>query len=203
MPIKIRMGTYTQVFVQMPRYVCTQLCICVHVCARMWHVCSLKSKTLKGDNKRQTNNRKEPTTLSPQECLSASRLYKALQSSIVAMVNAHKIWWTLIFPLRAEAHSKGRYAQEIQNDRWKLENRLVVAKGEGEGRGWIRSLGFIDANYCLWNRLVMRSCCAALGTVSSHFWWSIIMWEKRMYNWGTLLYGRKKCIGEIMITIKK
>ena len=30
-----------------------------------------------------------------------------------------------------------------------LENRLVVAKGEGVG--WMGSLGLIDANYCLWN----------------------------------------------------
>ena len=32
-----------------------------------------------------------------------------------------------------------------------LENRLVVAKGEGEGVGETGSLGLIDANYCLWN----------------------------------------------------
>ena len=32
-----------------------------------------------------------------------------------------------------------------------LENRLVVAKGDGEGVGWTRNLGLIDANYCLWN----------------------------------------------------
>ena len=32
-----------------------------------------------------------------------------------------------------------------------LEDRLVVAKGEEEGMRWTRSLGFIDANYCLWN----------------------------------------------------
>ena len=32
-----------------------------------------------------------------------------------------------------------------------LENRLVVAKKEEEGMGWIRSLGLMDANYCLWN----------------------------------------------------
>ena len=30
-----------------------------------------------------------------------------------------------------------------------LENRLVVAKGEGEGVGWTRNLELIDANYCL------------------------------------------------------
>ena len=32
-----------------------------------------------------------------------------------------------------------------------LENRLAVAKGEGEGLGWIGSLGLIDVDYCLWN----------------------------------------------------
>ena len=49
-----------------------------------------------------------------------------------------------------------------------LENRLVVAKGEGEGVGWTACLGLMDANYCLWNGLAMRSCCVALGTMSSH-----------------------------------
>ena len=33
-----------------------------------------------------------------------------------------------------------------------LENRLVVAKGEGEGLGWTGNLGLIYANYCLWSR---------------------------------------------------
>ena len=49
-----------------------------------------------------------------------------------------------------------------------LENRLVVAKGEVKGGGWIGSLELICANYCLWNGLAMRSCCGALGTMSSH-----------------------------------
>ena len=49
-----------------------------------------------------------------------------------------------------------------------LENKLVVAKGEGKGVGWIWSLGLIHANYCLWNGLAMRSCCIALGAMSSH-----------------------------------
>ena len=31
------------------------------------------------------------------------------------------------------------------------ENRLVDAKGEGEGVRWTGNLGLIDANYCLWN----------------------------------------------------
>ena len=49
-----------------------------------------------------------------------------------------------------------------------LENGLGVAKGEGEGVGWIGSLEFIDANYCFWNGLAMRSCCVVLKTMSSH-----------------------------------
>ena len=32
-----------------------------------------------------------------------------------------------------------------------LQNRLVVAKGEGEGVGWTGNLGLINADYCLWN----------------------------------------------------
>ena len=32
-----------------------------------------------------------------------------------------------------------------------VENRLVVAKGEEEGEGCMGRLGFIDANYCIWN----------------------------------------------------
>ena len=49
-----------------------------------------------------------------------------------------------------------------------LENRLVVAKGEGKGVGWIGSLGLIDADCCLWTGLAMRSCCVALATMSGH-----------------------------------
>ena len=49
-----------------------------------------------------------------------------------------------------------------------LENKLVVAKWEGEGVGWLGSLGLIDADYCLWNGLAMSSYCVALETMSSH-----------------------------------
>ena len=49
-----------------------------------------------------------------------------------------------------------------------LENRLDVANGEGEGMGWIGSSELIDADYCVWNGLAMRSCCVALGTMSSY-----------------------------------
>ena len=31
------------------------------------------------------------------------------------------------------------------------ENRLVFAKREEEGVGWTENLGFVDADYCLWN----------------------------------------------------
>ena len=85
-----------------------------------------------------------------------------------------------------------------------LENRLVVAKGQGEGVGWIGSLGLIDANHCLWNGLAGRSCCVALENMSIHLRQSMIMWENGMCmcmcNWVTMPYSRKKnCIGEIKI----
>ena len=32
-----------------------------------------------------------------------------------------------------------------------LEDRFVVAKGEGEGVGWTGSLELVDANYCIWS----------------------------------------------------
>jgi len=49
-----------------------------------------------------------------------------------------------------------------------LENRLVVANGQVEEVGWIGSLALIDADYCCWNRLAMRSRCVALRTMSIH-----------------------------------
>ena len=47
-----------------------------------------------------------------------------------------------------------------------FRNRLVVAKGEGKGVGWLESLVLIDTNYCLWNGLAMRACCVAVGTTA-------------------------------------
>ena len=32
-----------------------------------------------------------------------------------------------------------------------LKNRLVVAKGEGEGLGWTKNLGLVDVSYCIWS----------------------------------------------------
>ena len=40
-----------------------------------------------------------------------------------------------------------------ENKLMDIENRLVVAKGEGEGVGWIGSLGLglVHANYFIWS----------------------------------------------------
>ena len=38
--------------------------------------------------------------------------------------------------------------------------------GGGSEMDW--KLGLIDAKYCLWNGLAMRSCCVVLGTISNH-----------------------------------
>ena len=39
-----------------------------------------------------------------------------------------------------------------ENKLMDLENRLVVAKGGGEGVGWTGSLGLIGVNYRIWNK---------------------------------------------------
>ena len=89
-----------------------------------------------------------------------------------------------------------------ENKTMYLENRLVVAKAE-EGVGWIGSLGLMDVNSCLWNGLAIRSCCVALGTMYSHLWWSLIMWEKEcIHVRGTessCCTVEKNYIGEIAI----
>ena len=70
------------------------------------------------------------------------------------------------------------------------------------------NLGLVDANYCLWRGSAMSSCCTALGTISSHLWWSMIMWEEEyicMCDRVTLLYSRKLkdcCKPTIMEKIK-
>ena len=40
-------------------------------------------------------------------------------------------------------------AQMSRNRLADIENRLVVAKRKGEGVGWTRSLGLVDANYSI------------------------------------------------------
>ena len=61
-----------------------------------------------------------------------------------------------------------------------LENRLVVAKGEGVG--WIGSLGLLDANYCSWNGFTIRSCCVALRTMSRYLHRNTAMGGKSMHT---------------------
>ena len=40
---------------------------------------------------------------------------------------------------------------KTEKDLTDIENRLVVAKGEGEGMRWTGSFGLVDANYYIWN----------------------------------------------------
>ena len=76
-----------------------------------------------------------------------------------------------------------------------LENRLMVAKREGEGSGMDWEFGINRCKLLPLEWITMRSCCIALGTISNQLWWNMIMWEKRMYicicDWVTLLYSRK------------
>ena len=77
-----------------------------------------------------------------------------------------------------------------------MENRLALVKGDGVE--WTGSLGLVDANYCIWSRQAMRSCCIAQGTISSHLGWNMMEDNVRkriyiylyMYDWVTLLYSR-------------
>ena len=38
---------------------------------------------------------------------------------------------------------------ESRNRLTDIEDRLVVAKGKGEGVGWTGGLGLVDASYCI------------------------------------------------------
>ena len=49
-----------------------------------------------------------------------------------------------------------------------LEDRPGFANEEGEGVGWTKSLGLVDANYCIWSGWAMKSCSIAQGTISNH-----------------------------------
>ena len=74
--------------------------------------------------------------------------------------------WYLIYSTNEPFHRKENH---------ELGEQTCGCQGEGEGMGWIGILGLIGANYCLCNGLAMRSCCVALGTMSSHLRWSMIM----------------------------
>ena len=75
-----------------------------------------------------------------------------------------------------------------------LENRLVVAKGEGEAVGWIGSLGLIDTDYCLWNGLAMEILLCSTGNSVKSLMMEHDDVRKDMYtcmcNWVTMLYRR-------------
>ena len=40
-----------------------------------------------------------------------------------------------------------------------------VCQGEGEGGGWIGSLGLVDENSCIWSGQAMRPCYIAQGSI--------------------------------------
>ena len=74
-----------------------------------------------------------------------------------------------------------------------LENRLVVAKEDGEGVGWTRNLGLIDANYCIgvdkqWDPAASSHMqwCKMEDTVRKRMCIYVCVWD-----WVTLLYSRK------------
>ena len=52
--------------------------------------------------------------------------------------------WNLIHGTNEPFHRKEKLMD--------LENRLVLAKGEGVGVGWTGNLRLIDGNYCIWSR---------------------------------------------------
>ena len=73
----------------------------------------------------------------------------------------------------------------------------MVAEGEEEGVGMDCESGVNTCKLFLWDGLAMRSCCVALGTITSHLCWSVMEdnERKRMYicmcDWVTLLFSEK------------
>ena len=81
-----------------------------------------------------------------------------------------------------------------------LENRLVAAQGKRKGVGGIRSLGSTDANHRSWNGFTMRSCSAALRTMSRYLHHNTTMGGKSMYT--CMCNLAPCCITEMKITKK-
>jgi len=94
--------------------------------------------------------------------------------------------------LESNIQHKQSFPQKRKSWTWKID--LWLPRGRGEGMGWMGSLGLIDADYCLWNGLAMRSCCVAPGTMFSHLWWSMIMWEEECIH--VCVTGSPCCIVE-------
>ena len=65
--------------------------------------------------------------------------------------------WNLIYGTKETFHRKENHGLGVQT--------CGCQRGGGEGVGWIGSLGLIDADYCLWKGLAMRSCCVAPRTI--------------------------------------
>ena len=86
--------------------------------------------------------------------------------------------------LESNTWHKRTYLQK-RNKLKDMENRLVVAKEEGEGVGRTGSLGLVDANYCIQSGKAMRFQCIAQGTISNHLWWNMTEdnVRKRMYTY--------------------
>ena len=67
--------------------------------------------------------------------------------------------WNLIHGTKEPFHRKENHG---------FGEQICGCQEEEEKVGWIGSLRLMDVNYYLWNGLAMRSCCVALGTLSSH-----------------------------------
>ena len=73
--------------------------------------------------------------------------------------------WNLIYGTNA-FHRKENYG---------LGEQTCGCQGAGRGSGMDWELGVNRCRQLLWNGLAMRSCCVALGTMSSLLGWSMIM----------------------------
>ena len=130
--------------------------------------------------------------------------------SEVSQKKTNTIWYHL-YP-ESNIWHKWTYLQK-ENKLMDLENRLVVAKGRGEGVGRTGSWGLIDANYYIWNRYAMRSCWIAQGTISNHLWRNMMEDNVRkrmymhiymyMYVWLGHFSGQQKLTGYCKSTIEK
>ena len=95
------------------------------------------------------------------------------------------------FPHPSSLHT---FESMVKEPRSGLGGQMGGCRGGGRGEGG--RLGLIDADCCLWNGLARRSCWVALGALSRHLRWSMIVGEERMYaclcNWVTMLYRRNQ-----------
>ena len=64
-----------------------------------------------------------------------------------------KVWEVKLYDITdVESKTWHRWTYPQKRNRLiDVDNRLVVAKGKGEGEGWTRDLGLVDANYYILN----------------------------------------------------